>query len=494
MQQWMLWALLWTAESYAPSRAQNALSLGTSQELLASDFVKMLNEASSNAGVPSSWPHIALDADKAKLLMDVEHARILLWKEWALQQQPCAAVEGQSIQSHLRGGRPQAAKKVSNWCCESLGLALILLTLSLAPFAGRLARGWRLSFSVPCGTCQAELLPTSQKMLQSTVDFPNLLCSSRQDICQQAESGSCGPFKAVSDFGDGPQRQQCSASQDANSCVDVPSKMLDNTIVKPLAWMGDAGKQPWSDARHSSRFMLQTQAWSEVFDQAYLGVVEEFEDVIASGFGGTVRQGRWADFLVASKQFHRGDDELFSELYYSLLVGPSPTLGFATTPEGHPRLISAWLPETSAQHVRRMSWSPETSKRFVCDMLAATLCMHACGLVHCDLKPDNIMVGVDGAVYLIDYGSTSRPGDQAPMSCGAFRPPEGFVSCAWDVYSLGLILQMLHQEGLDLCACGKAMYVDMCAEMAEQRPTLHQCILTLPHCACIGKAIGTLEA
>eukprot|EP00435_Cladocopium_sp_Y103_P014976 s237_g3.t1 len=38
--------------------------------------------------------------------------------------------------------------------------------------------------------------------------------------------------------------------------------------------------------------MLQPQPWSEVFDQAYLGVVEEFEDEISTGFGGTVRQGR----------------------------------------------------------------------------------------------------------------------------------------------------------------------------------------------------------
>ena len=50
--------------------------------------------------------------------------------------------------------------------------------------------------------------------------------------------------------------------------------------------------QPWSDVRQSSRFMLQPQHWSDVSDQAYLGVVEEFENDISIPFGGTVRQGR----------------------------------------------------------------------------------------------------------------------------------------------------------------------------------------------------------
>lgn len=91
MQPWMLWALLWTADSYTPSdSARHALSLDSSGLLLANDFVKMLLEAASNAGVPASWPDIALDAEKAKFLMDVEHARILLWKGWACNKQRVA--------------------------------------------------------------------------------------------------------------------------------------------------------------------------------------------------------------------------------------------------------------------------------------------------------------------------------------------------------------------------------------------------------------------
>ena len=42
-------------------------------------------------------------------------------------------------------------------------------------------------------------------------------------------------------------------------------------------------------------------------------------------------------------------------------------------------------------------------------------------LVHCDLKPGNMMADVDGTLYLFDFGCTSRPGDPGPMSCGRYR-------------------------------------------------------------------------
>ena len=42
--------------------------------------------------------------------------------------------------------------------------------------------------------------------------------------------------------------------------------------------------------------------------------------------------------------------------------------------------------------------------------------VHSLDLVHCDLKPGNMMVDVDGTLYLFDFGCTSRPGDPGPMS------------------------------------------------------------------------------
>eukprot|EP00435_Cladocopium_sp_Y103_P008240 s237_g2.t1 len=161
--------------------------------------------------------------------MDVEHVRILYWKDWAVQQATrCAdAAEGRS---HLRGGRPQAVPVSSRPRSECLALlALMLLALgSLAAFAGRLAKGWRFSFLLPRGPCQAELLPTTQpqKSLQSTMDYPNvLLPSNKQDMRRQADSDSCS----------------CPAPPNH---VDVTSSREDIQQIA-VSWMSDAAKQPW---------------------------------------------------------------------------------------------------------------------------------------------------------------------------------------------------------------------------------------------------------
>ena len=89
-----------------------------------------------------------------------------------------------------------------------------------------------------------------------------------------------------------------------------------------------------------------------------------------------------------------GEEELFAELY-GLLIGASPTLGVCTTPDGQPRLISAFLPETCFQHVQRIAfmgdWPMCARWKFVNDVALAIWGMHAQGLAHCDLKPDNVL-------------------------------------------------------------------------------------------------------
>lgn len=70
------------------------------------------------------------------------------------------------------------------------------------------------------------------------------------------------------------------------------------------------------------------------------------------------------------------------------------------------------------------------------------------------------------------------------------------MSFAWDVCSMGLMLQAFEREGLDFCQRCKTMYVLMFAEVAEQRPTLHRCISTVraaPALVKHGEATGMLE-
>lgn len=89
--------------------------------------------------------------------------------------------------------------------------------------------------------------------------------------------------------------------------------------------------------------------------------------------------------------------------------------------------------------------------RGVCHALSH---LHAAGLVHCDLKPENIMVRPNGVPTLLDFGLAifTRGGTghetltmpQKPAGSLAYMAPEqfehGFIDARADIYALGCLL------------------------------------------------------
>lgn len=81
-------------------------------------------------------------------------------------------------------------------------------------------------------------------------------------------------------------------------------------------------------------------------------------------------------------------------------------------------------------------------------VLDAVSFAHAHGVVHRDLKPDNVLVGEFGEVYVMDWGvaSSSALPDSEPAVVGTpgFMPPEqaaaGQVDARADVFALGAVL------------------------------------------------------
>jgi len=95
--------------------------------------------------------------------------------------------------------------------------------------------------------------------------------------------------------------------------------------------------------------------------------------------------------------------------------------------------------------------------RLFMDLLSAVRHVHMHGVVHCDIKPRNVLVRSDGTVKLVDFGiATARPQEaDAPLPEGrrlrALTPrygaPEqadgGPVTPATDVHALGVLLREL---------------------------------------------------
>jgi serine/threonine protein kinase len=73
----------------------------------------------------------------------------------------------------------------------------------------------------------------------------------------------------------------------------------------------------------------------------------------------------------------------------------------------------------------------------ICEAVAFA---HDRGVVHCDLKPRNIMIGGFGEVLVMDWGIARGPGEPAAAATPHYGAPEATRDARSDVYSLGRIL------------------------------------------------------
>lgn len=118
-------------------------------------------------------------------------------------------------------------------------------------------------------------------------------------------------------------------------------------------------------------------------------------------------------------------------------------------------MVMAFVPgQTLKQHVENHGALAPTAILPILDQIVAGLgALHARGLVHLDIKPQNIMLQPDGCVTVIDFGLTQLAGPRQDMIAGtafgtvAYLAPEqatgSAVDAATDVYSLGSVIYEL---------------------------------------------------
>jgi serine/threonine-protein kinase len=90
------------------------------------------------------------------------------------------------------------------------------------------------------------------------------------------------------------------------------------------------------------------------------------------------------------------------------------------------------------------------------DLIKAVEIMHSLGIVHQDLKPNNIIITEDDKVKLIDFGIAARVGAEKPFCAGNYHYAspvqlsfEGVVDFNYDAYSLGIIYSELFGTDCD---------------------------------------------
>ena len=120
--------------------------------------------------------------------------------------------------------------------------------------------------------------------------------------------------------------------------------------------------------------------------------------------------------------------------------------------DGVPYLVMDWCDgQTLAE---RVAFEPMSLRRVAtvgAKLASALAAIHQAGVVHCDIKPENVMLTAGGDVRVLDFGVARLAGsapDEPSMISGtpSYMSPEqwvGAATAASDVYSLGCVLYEL---------------------------------------------------
>jgi len=169
------------------------------------------------------------------------------------------------------------------------------------------------------------------------------------------------------------------------------------------------------------------------------GTRYELESQIGRGGTGVVyaARDRQLNRPVALKVFDfalPGEAQLIAQLEHPAIV---PIYESGTLADG--RSFYAMKRVVGEPLDRYVSKSPSLADRLrVIRRVGEALAFaHARGVIHRDLKPQNVMVGAFGQVYVMDWGVETVAGTPA------FRAPEPNLDEKSDIYALGLLLRFM---------------------------------------------------
>lgn len=193
------------------------------------------------------------------------------------------------------------------------------------------------------------------------------------------------------------------------------------------------------------QFLLQQFIGAGAFSKVYRALDRSSSQTVAIKF---LRKDCWTDQRASAALI--SEYEILTRLKHPNILGMH---GWGTTPRGALFLVTDFVPGTTLA-AWRTNTRPSVSQivSIVLEVSEAIVAAHATGVLHCDLKPTNVLLRNDGRVILCDFGLAryaTDPGDVPRGGTAGFLCPEqisdafGSISVQSDVYGLGALLYAL---------------------------------------------------
>ncbi|MFN0184828.1 MAG: protein kinase domain-containing protein [Aquabacterium sp.] len=161
-----------------------------------------------------------------------------------------------------------------------------------------------------------------------------------------------------------------------------------------------------------------------------------------------------------------------------------------STPQGQPYLVLDYV-EGQRIDLYLAGRGPAEALALFAQVGAAVAYAHRQLVVHCDLKPANVLVGSDGRAMLLDFGIAQLQGAEPGAELQALTPryasPEQRAgrpsSAASDIYSLGaMLVQLLEAAAAPRPREWRAIVARACVDEPERRyPSVDALLADLDH-------------
>ncbi len=148
-------------------------------------------------------------------------------------------------------------------------------------------------------------------------------------------------------------------------------------------------------------------------------------------------------YKTAAAQF-RAEGAVLARLRHPGIVAVH---GIGLLPDGGHFIVMDLINGSDLAH--QLAPTAPQALRWVAEAAVAIQYAHEMGVVHCDLKPSNLLLRSDGRVLVSDFGLARSLGGDAPHggTIGFVAPeqldPQGRVSERTDIYGLGAVLSAL---------------------------------------------------